>query len=214
MFGAPAARYDPSSSVASTGGGAADGWGRAIGARLSTLAHSGVSVGQHVGGGLRDRFFSSSSSSANLASMASGSTHGGSGSSSSGGGSVGGKSFLGVRIPPGRGCAFSVPLASCAKLSETATSVAEDDDDPVVGLDVRNNVPAIAYRCLVHLERWGVREEGIYRVPGASNDVALLRALFDAGEDVDLAQYSPGDLDPHAVASVFKLWLRERTSAA
>lgn len=32
---------------------------------------------------------------------------------------------------------------------------------------------------------------------------------LNAGADFDIAQSSPGDLDPHAVASVFKAYLRE-----
>lgn len=46
-------------------------------------------------------------------------------------------------------------------------------------------------------------------VPGRSNLVSQLRALFDAGIDPDLREIHPGDLDPHAVASLFKCWLRE-----
>lgn len=48
-----------------------------------------------------------------------------------------------------------------------------------------------------------------HSVPGRSNLVAQLRALFDAGIDLDLREIHPGDLDPHAVASLFKSWLRE-----
>ena len=32
-----------------------------------------------------------------------------------------------------------------------------------------------------------------------------------SGVDYDMTECSPGDLDPHAVASVFKAYLRERT---
>jgi hypothetical protein len=37
-----------------------------------------------------------------------------------------------------------------------------------------------------------------------------MRSEFDRGADYDLAQCTPADLDPHAVASVFKAYLRER----
>lgn len=33
------------------------------------------------------------------------------------------------------------------------------------------------------------------------------------GCDLDLKQYEASFLDPHAVASLFKLWLRERPSS-
>jgi len=32
-----------------------------------------------------------------------------------------------------------------------------------------------------------------------------------AGADFDIAQCNPAQLDPHAVASIFKAYLRERT---
>ena len=34
--------------------------------------------------------------------------------------------------------------------------------------------------------------------------------FFISGVDYDMTECSPGDLDPHAVASVFKAYLRER----
>lgn len=40
--------------------------------------------------------------------------------------------------------------------------------------------------------------------------IGLVTIMF-AGADFDIAQCSPGDLDPHAVASIFKAYLRERT---
>ena len=45
---------------------------------------------------------------------------------------------------------------------------------------------------------------------GRPRHVSHLRAEFDAGVDYDMTECSPGDLDPHAVASVFKAFLRER----
>lgn len=37
-----------------------------------------------------------------------------------------------------------------------------------------------------------------------------MRAEFDAGADYELSEIQPGDLDPHAVSSLFKAYLRER----
>jgi len=50
------------------------------------------------------------------------------------------------------------------------------------------------------------------RIPGRTRHISQLRAEFDAGVDYDMTESSPGDLDPHAVASVFKAFLRERMS--
>lgn len=46
---------------------------------------------------------------------------------------------------------------------------------------------------------------------GRPRHVSHLRAEFDSGADYDITECSLGELDPHAVASVFKAYLRERT---
>lgn len=70
-------------------------------------------------------------------------------------------------------------------------------------------LPALIVRCVQHLRRWGVEEEGLFRISGRASHIAKLRAEFDTGADYDLKEASPGQLDPHAVASVFKAYLRE-----
>ena len=40
--------------------------------------------------------------------------------------------------------------------------------------------------------------------------LSFLTRISLAGVDYDMTECSPGDLDPHAVASVFKAYLRER----
>lgn len=47
-------------------------------------------------------------------------------------------------------------------------------------------------------------------VSGRSTHVAKLRAEFDSGADYDMSECGPGEIDPHAVASIFKAYLRER----
>ncbi|KAI0356156.1 RhoGAP-domain-containing protein [Trametes cingulata] len=70
-------------------------------------------------------------------------------------------------------------------------------------------LPALVVRCAQHIMRWGIQEEGLFRVSGRSSHVAKLRSEFDAGSDYDLTECEPVDLDPHAVASIFKTFLRE-----
>ncbi|ORY77248.1 hypothetical protein BCR35DRAFT_353210 [Leucosporidium creatinivorum] len=122
--------------------------------------------------------------------------------------------ILGHRIPRNAPqLAFGLPLPSVVE----STRVREEggavhrkrDDDPVTGDEARRWLPSVALRCLQYLEEWGRTEEGVYRVPGRSNLVTQLRALFTSGIDLDLREIHPGDLDPHAVASLFKSWLRE-----
>jgi hypothetical protein len=50
-----------------------------------------------------------------------------------------------------------------------------------------------------------IQVPGIFRVSGAQVDVLALKACFDRAEDVDLSTCK----DPHVVANVLKLYLRE-----
>lgn len=59
------------------------------------------------------------------------------------------------------------------------------------------------------VEIWGPKEEGIFRISGRNSHIARLKKEFDAGADIDMRQCHPGDLDPHAVAGLFKQYLRE-----
>ncbi|KAJ7262205.1 hypothetical protein B0H12DRAFT_320262 [Mycena haematopus] len=70
-------------------------------------------------------------------------------------------------------------------------------------------LPALVVRCAQHILIWGVQEEGLFRVTGRPSHISKLRAEFDTGADWDMTECTPGDLDPHAVASVFKAFLRE-----
>ncbi|KJA20058.1 hypothetical protein HYPSUDRAFT_837368 [Hypholoma sublateritium FD-334 SS-4] len=79
----------------------------------------------------------------------------------------------------------------------------------LAGVFEERALAAVVVRCAQHLVLWGVQEEGLFRVPGRSAHVAKLRAEFDSGADYDMEAASLGDLDPHAVASVFKAYLRE-----
>ncbi|KAK7045556.1 hypothetical protein VNI00_007388 [Paramarasmius palmivorus] len=70
-------------------------------------------------------------------------------------------------------------------------------------------LPALVVRCAQHLLSWGVHEEGLFRVNGRPSHVSKIRHEFDTGADYDMRDCSPGELDPHAVASIFKAFLRE-----
>ncbi|CED82848.1 Rac GTPase-activating protein BCR/ABR [Phaffia rhodozyma] len=90
--------------------------------------------------------------------------------------------------------------------------VAPEDKDTVgrlIGRRSREILPALVVRCTEYLEIWAPREEGIFRISGRSTHIQKLRAQFDIGADIDLKLSDPGELDPHAVAGVFKAYLRE-----
>jgi len=62
------------------------------------------------------------------------------------------------------------------------------------------------------VEIWGPKEEGIFRISGRSSQISELKQEFDKGTDMDMRECHPGDLDPHAVAGLFKSYLRELPS--
>lgn len=90
---------------------------------------------------------------------------------------------------------FGLPLAEAVEFC------------PPVGVNV--NLPAIVYRCIEYLQaKDATREEGIFRQSGSNVVIRSLRERFNTEIDVNLAaetQY----YDVHAVASLFKQYLRE-----
>jgi RalA-binding protein 1 len=75
--------------------------------------------------------------------------------------------------------------------------------------DVDINLPAVVYRCLEYLRaKNAASEEGIFRLSGSNVVIKALKERFNTEGDVNLSaegQY----YDVHAVASLFKLYLRE-----
>ncbi|KAK0455443.1 uncharacterized protein EV420DRAFT_570366 [Desarmillaria tabescens] len=105
----------------------------------------------------------------------------------------------------GVGVSFSAADLESVKGDVRSGDVDKDHLEPLEG----RMVPAVVVRCAQHLLLWGIQEEGLFRVPGRALHIAKLRAEFDTGADFDMTQCSPAELDPHAVASVFKAFLRE-----
>ncbi|XP_069774096.1 rho GTPase-activating protein 25-like isoform X2 [Narcine bancroftii] len=66
-------------------------------------------------------------------------------------------------------------------------------------------VPIIVEKCADFMREHGLKEEGIFRLPGQDNLVKELRNAFDAGERPSFNR----DTDVHTVASLFKLYFRE-----
>ncbi|KAF7597408.1 hypothetical protein BBP40_003655 [Aspergillus hancockii] len=76
------------------------------------------------------------------------------------------------------------------------------------GVDV-DYLPAVVYRCIEYLKAKGAEsEEGIFRLSGSNIVVKALKERFNTEGDVD---FLTGDqyYDVHAVASLFKQYLRE-----
>ncbi|KAH3758519.1 rho GTPase-activating protein 24 [Pelomyxa schiedti] len=75
-------------------------------------------------------------------------------------------------------------------------------------------IPAIVRDCVEYLETPGknfLSVEGLFRQSGHQNLVLDLKSRYDKGEKVDLAAFAPSD--PHAIAGLLKLWLRELPEA-
>lgn len=75
--------------------------------------------------------------------------------------------------------------------------------------DVDVNLPAVVYRCIEYLEaKNAASEEGIFRLSGSNLVIKALKERFNNEGDVDFLE---GDTyyDVHAVASLFKQYLRE-----
>jgi hypothetical protein len=66
-------------------------------------------------------------------------------------------------------------------------------------------IPVIMTKCVEYLDATGLEFEGIFRKSGSLAQVNEFKARFDKGEDVDLS----GILDPHIVAGLLKMYVRE-----
>lgn len=65
-------------------------------------------------------------------------------------------------------------------------------------------LPRVVRECIRCIEERGLCYEGIYRVSGVRSKMDQLKQLYNEGREVSLE-----DVDPHCVASLLKLFLRE-----
>ncbi|CAG8765948.1 16271_t:CDS:2, partial [Acaulospora morrowiae] len=68
-------------------------------------------------------------------------------------------------------------------------------------------LPAVAVRCIEFLDKYGLEEIGIYRIPGIRTTELRIRDIFNSGADLNFLQSSKED--PHAVATLLKMYFRE-----
>ena len=84
------------------------------------------------------------------------------------------------------------------------------DTCPPHGVDVL--LPAVVYRCIEYLrEQKAANEEGLFRIGGSNLVIRTLKERFSTEGDVDLVA-DEEYYDVHAVASLFKTYLRELPS--
>jgi hypothetical protein len=65
-------------------------------------------------------------------------------------------------------------------------------------------VPKIIRRVVEHVDKYGLKEEGVYRINGSAKTIEKLKASFNAVGDADFT-----DVDVAAIAGLLKLFLRE-----
>jgi hypothetical protein len=66
-------------------------------------------------------------------------------------------------------------------------------------------LPAIVQQSILYLNAKGLKEEGIYRIPGSTTQVNTLKAQYNSGQRVNLDEI----LEPSTVAGTLKLYFRE-----
>lgn len=77
-------------------------------------------------------------------------------------------------------------------------------------VDVNVYLPAVVYRCIEFLRvKNASNEEGLFRLSGSNIVIRLLKDRFNTEGDIDLLAEEEEDYDVHAVASLFKTYLRE-----
>ncbi|XP_034043940.1 protein FAM13A-like [Thalassophryne amazonica] len=69
---------------------------------------------------------------------------------------------------------------------------------------VQGGVPVVVRRMVEHLRKYGLHQEGLFRVSGSVCAVESLKQRLDSGEDVDFSE-----ADTSTVASLLKRFLRD-----
>ncbi|KAF9173243.1 rho GTPase-activating protein [Mortierella sp. AD011] len=109
---------------------------------------------------------------------------------------------------------------SSAPQAEELPEVVKDERkgrNSVFGVELRHlmsdgNIPLIVEKCITEIEKRGLEEVGIYRVPGSISAINKLRIHFNSGsENVDLDSDEWKDIN--VVAGALKQFLRELPEA-
>jgi hypothetical protein len=116
--------------------------------------------------------------------------------------------------PTGGASASVSPVGSSSRSTPPPNINRHSDPSPYFGVDLAGQlerddreVPLVVERCIAYIEKNdGLGTSGIYRVPGATTQVSLLRREFVMGEQTDLGAVTR---DPHDVTSLLKLFFRQ-----
>ncbi|TIA97182.1 hypothetical protein E3P94_02941 [Wallemia ichthyophaga] len=100
-------------------------------------------------------------------------------------------------------------FGACLWQSTYTTKIDKSPSLWKIPIEAKEYLPCLVIRCFEYLIQWAMVEEGIFRISGKSSQILQLRNEFDSGSDIYLRDIHPSILDPHAVASIFKAYLRE-----
>lgn len=107
---------------------------------------------------------------------------------------------------PNRYAVFGIPLADAVAIAPPR--------DLTTNRIIDCGLPAVVYRLLTYLRAQKAElEEGIFRLSGSSATVRQLKEKFATEGDFDLLAEGEPYIDVHAVASLFKQYLRELPSS-
>ncbi|XP_058455340.1 beta-chimaerin [Malaya genurostris] len=71
----------------------------------------------------------------------------------------------------------------------------------------RSKIPFIVTKCVEEVERYGMLQEGIYRISGFADEIEALKMAFDKdGEKTDLSTFAYSNIN--VISGVLKLYLR------
>ncbi|CAN6608792.1 hypothetical protein TRVA0_004S00188 [Trichomonascus vanleenenianus] len=107
---------------------------------------------------------------------------------------------------------FKLPLVDAVKFNasfETTDIFARSDaiESQICAIEYQKYVPLIVLKCCKFLVRYGLDEQGLYRVSGSMNEVRRLRNQFV--KEGPTFEIHPAEEDIHTVSTLLKLYLRE-----
>jgi hypothetical protein len=90
-------------------------------------------------------------------------------------------------------------------------SISEDEFTKCFGVPIeycslsKNKIPKILNICFQHINTFGLKEVGIFRISGNMLEMANYKKQFDLG----IYSPFPPSTDPHIISGLIKLFLRE-----
>jgi hypothetical protein len=114
------------------------------------------------------------------------------------------KSWFAAIQPRVYNCNYNLTISQCIDLGTTrvfGVDLKELKSRP----NAKSLIPYVIQNTISHLDCFGLEIEGLFRKSGSASQIEYFREQYDQGITVDLR----GCPDPHTVAGLLKLYLRE-----